>query len=464
MDGYNKYVPKDNYIFIFLIFLVAIILILSTPLFLSYYGYGTWEKIETACKARTNKCADGGVKRTEYRCIPNSSTGYGCLDNGRMTYDTYIQEEDCIVSCFESQWGEPMVSQCIDELKEITITCVSKDNDGPNGCTRLIEGINQVNPIGYSYTLLFPCPPIRDIGKWVLLNEESIHLPRDKWIDTLQGVELITGSNEGVWNITSACQAEGILQEGINIYTLACTDGNRYYIPSDQEGPGPHPCPLVKPDPIFPCRLLPNTYSYLIPWISSEPKLGISIPNLPGSIDGSFPFFNKMTTNQLNSDLGIDVIASSFGTIEGCTSEEILKETSMRLIIIPMEKVEYIRYGTYNARIAALPSRGFHGILAMVDGKLIWYSAKIQNGGIGKILAESSIFRITLENINSGHGRLTLKDQNGDTIFINKLGTEGIEEIVDLNNIFIDIYPVDREQLVSSCDYHKRIFVQELPS
>jgi hypothetical protein len=378
-----------------------------------------------------------------------------------MTYDTYIKDEDCMVSCFESQWGHAIISECTDELKEITIKCEGKDNEGPSGCTRIIEGINREYPIGYSYKVLFPCPPSGETGKWVLLKEDYINLPRDQWIDNLQGAEFIRGNNEGVWEITNTCQAKGILYEGIKIYTLACTDGDRYYIPSNQEEPGPHPCPLVKPDPIFSCRLLPNTYSYLVPWISSDPKLGISIGNLPGSIQGSLPFFNKMTTNKMNSDSGIDVIASSFGKMEGCPAMQVIKETSMKLIIIPMGKVEYLMYGTYNARIAALPSSGFHGILTMVDNKLVWYSTKIKNGGIGKILEESYIFLITLERIDSHHGRLTLKDQNGGTISINKLGTN---EIVYLNNIVVDILPVDIEQPVNSCDYHRRIFVQELPS
>lgn len=126
-------------------------------------GFGTWETDDRgACNTSSNSCTDIGKRLITRTCIPNPSTGKGCIDDdGKQVYGQLISSEDCTPTCRRSVWtdhstGPCVVSgisttHCVDSnaqgQREITVECVSNDAIGTNMCTSL-ELLDLVGPTG----------------------------------------------------------------------------------------------------------------------------------------------------------------------------------------------------------------------------------------------------------------------------------------------------------------------------
>lgn len=381
------------------IVLISLVIIITIFALISNKGYGTWETSVGRCNSNTNKCKDGGTLLTEHRCIPNSITGYGCYKDGIMTYDSYFTEEDCNVSCYESEWSKPSFSPCIDNSRFATYNCILKDGVGPSGCTRIINHIANNYDIGYTYSVKVPCFNPRKI----------IDLPRRE-VD--------------IYEITDDCSSDLLLEEGL------------------------------KSDLTTPCRYLPSTYSYLIPIIDGK---GLTILNLPGSLQGSRPFLNKFLENGLTDFINREVVSSSFGELDDCTKEDVRRDTSMQIVIIPEDKVTHLKYGSYRARIAAISSHGFHGFLGKEKDKLIWTPAKQSATGKGMKVRDAELFNIKLESLNKTQALLTIKYMTGETVRVKNYETG---EYLYINQQAVEIGDVNILGGIKRCDFHKRVYVK----
>src|SRR5260221_6472769 len=77
-------------------------------------GYGYYdESITTSCMNSSGKCSELGVQTTVTNCIPNPTTGRGCIDsNGSQTYKSIITHSNCVPQCRASVLEIEGVSDC----------------------------------------------------------------------------------------------------------------------------------------------------------------------------------------------------------------------------------------------------------------------------------------------------------------------------------------------------------------
>ena len=126
-----------------------------TPVSSVYGSYAA--PVETPCLTASGLCTDEGYKTITSSCIPNPTTGYGCLsDDGSQTFETRVQKIGCQPQCREFIWRiESSASPClldppyndyslypclpsgITGSTTTTSTCVPNDAYGVNSCTYL---------------------------------------------------------------------------------------------------------------------------------------------------------------------------------------------------------------------------------------------------------------------------------------------------------------------------------------
>lgn len=124
------------------------------------YGYYANPLINT-CRSETGYCTDAGKQDIIQTCIPNATTGRGCLNSkGSQTFRTKISSQVCIPQCRQSIWfvanttdsgictpktgvtGEGASATLIDTCIDVgtlgfyrrQLECVMHDQVGTNGC------------------------------------------------------------------------------------------------------------------------------------------------------------------------------------------------------------------------------------------------------------------------------------------------------------------------------------------
>ena len=126
-----------------------------TPVSSVYGSYAA--PVETPCLTSSGLCTDEGYKTITVSCIPNPTTGYGCLsEDGSQTFETIVQKIGCQPQCRQFIWrAESSASPCLLDppyndhslypclpngvtgLTTTTLTCVPNDAYGVNSCTYL---------------------------------------------------------------------------------------------------------------------------------------------------------------------------------------------------------------------------------------------------------------------------------------------------------------------------------------
>ena len=136
--------------------------------------YGSYSSpVETPCLTSSGLCTDDGYKTITQTCVPNSTTGYGCLAaDGTETFATLVQKVGCQPQCRQFIWDDvtpasqtctlaspynnqamyPCLPNGITGNKLTTLTCVPNDGYGINACTYLCGSTpNDDVPASISY-------------------------------------------------------------------------------------------------------------------------------------------------------------------------------------------------------------------------------------------------------------------------------------------------------------------------
>ena len=154
MDEENIYSIVIGLICVSCIIIVILLFAYRFELFIDRSLYGIYsEPVSTSCINKTGKCSDMGLITTINYCLPNKTTGNGCLvetENGLIqTFNSIEVTDACKSQCRSSVWEITGISECmningeidgclsdpIDGRKEITRKCVKNDTSGINTCT-----------------------------------------------------------------------------------------------------------------------------------------------------------------------------------------------------------------------------------------------------------------------------------------------------------------------------------------
>jgi len=283
-----------SWTWIYLVAFIAIIITLLTPFLIFGQEYGTWETVEGECKRNGEFCKSGGSKTSLEVCIPNPVNGYGCLRNGRQTFETTIHTESCEVVCRKSIWKDT-TGQCVDSKMITERKCVQHDPKGNNYCfrTELIDGYSDMvyYNIGDSYETVQPCTSeIEQDGQWILLpqNKYSTY-PRNKVLFNPQPSSTNVGNE--LFKFSPNCNTSEILGEGLTRDIYACYNNGKMYIPKDQNNPTSPLCSSTPDlDSYVHCRYLPSGLQYFTIQVGDN---YIGMRNLPSNERQIYPFTTK---------------------------------------------------------------------------------------------------------------------------------------------------------------------------
>ncbi len=173
-------ISHPGYVWGWIIVVVLIIILVIFVIFNSFWedknGLGQYGPPTLGQCNGTNACTDPGMRVVSRVCIPNPTTGKGCLlpsgdKAGTQSYETLISMEPCQTHCVTSIWKEvtpedepcllprrdtlssvqggsisvdfpeTFTSQCVPAgsfgTKLRRFRCVNNDDTGTNGCTNL---------------------------------------------------------------------------------------------------------------------------------------------------------------------------------------------------------------------------------------------------------------------------------------------------------------------------------------
>lgn len=175
---YSSYVPKSGS--------SKLAQSLITPVSSVYGSYSA--PVETPCLTASGLCTDEGYKTITASCIPNPTTGYGCLsEDGSQTFETRVQKIGCQPQCREFIWSpQASASPCIFDppyndrslypclpngvtgSTTTTLTCVPNDAYGVNDCTYLCgSNAGDDNPSSPNYV---PTCQIKGVGTLITMR------------------------------------------------------------------------------------------------------------------------------------------------------------------------------------------------------------------------------------------------------------------------------------------------------
>ena len=149
-----------SWVIAFIIVLILILVIWRWRSFEPETGFGTFsEPLTGPCMVPSGLCSEQGERTITQTCIPNSTTGKGCIGpDGKQTYNLLVTRELCNIACRSSIWQDitPDTAMCIllddnDEpippdvcilpdqrgTRRRMLKCIAQDTTGPNACTSL---------------------------------------------------------------------------------------------------------------------------------------------------------------------------------------------------------------------------------------------------------------------------------------------------------------------------------------
>ena len=126
-------------------------------------GYGFYsDPITLPCNSSDGKCTSSATEKIIFKCIPNPSTGKGCIDdNGAMTYDSKISERPCQLQCVQSLFD---VQEGVDLTSFTTNNQTNQVLTGL-GCNKVVNTRN-----GFDETDFFIGDFNQDSGQYNLKN------------------------------------------------------------------------------------------------------------------------------------------------------------------------------------------------------------------------------------------------------------------------------------------------------
>lgn len=248
---YSSYVPKSGS--------SRLAQSLITPVSSVYGSYSA--PVETPCLTTSGLCTDEGYKTITASCIPNPTTGYGCLsEDGSQTFETRVQKIGCQPQCREFIWSpQASASPCIFDppyndrslypclpngvtgSTTTTLTCVPNDAYGVNGCTYLCgSNAGDDNPSSPNYV---PTCQIKGVGTLITMRNFNYaglsSLPMGP-VNSTTGLSLSKGYTitsrlpNGMYTISPAYQGRTQVSEtqiqAIDqqlTWTISCQDPSR---------------------------------------------------------------------------------------------------------------------------------------------------------------------------------------------------------------------------------------------
>lgn len=112
-------------------FIVALVL-LTIYFYWNRVTFGQWSQpVDGRCEGI---CGSLGTRTTVEECIPDPSTGRGCIGtDGQETYLPKYTVKECNVQCHRSVWRD-IQGDCINGFRLHTKECVQQDLTGNNNC------------------------------------------------------------------------------------------------------------------------------------------------------------------------------------------------------------------------------------------------------------------------------------------------------------------------------------------
>lgn len=247
--------------------IIAVMLTLLTPWYrtLEPDDYGNYLREEGECTHN--------MKTVDYVCQPHPVTNRGCDlstlpgNDGRsgISYETVRYEhQPCKVNQIKTEWSDPIFGECVDGAQSVTQTCVYTkegfvNKEGVNNCfvTTGNNGVEYYLPgdvVNYSQLCAIPSPIH---GEWILLNPiEAQNLPRNVNIPISLPFRTLLSPPINRYINSDHCLADGVLEEGVMLSTVACKSGDNMVIPTTSTtsciGEVPNFARML------PCRYLPN--------------------------------------------------------------------------------------------------------------------------------------------------------------------------------------------------------------
>lgn len=235
-------------VFVIVLVFIAIAIVVGRGAVLrTSNGWGEYQTVRTTrCVNALNDCQQPGTSLQIQRCVPNSITGRGCLDdNGNQTFAPKIIETECAIQCQRSYWLEEEPGPCqVPPLCSIGVSlpgfqvrrrrCVPRAASGVNGCTTVQLSPNPSGggdsvPVTKQYNvgdvletreICFQIPG--ECGQWV--SNTSLAFPNDP---EEEPTTTPTPTLEGHFALLPRCQTEGspmfsVLEEGFLSLPLSC--------------------------------------------------------------------------------------------------------------------------------------------------------------------------------------------------------------------------------------------------
>lgn len=472
-------------VLILVIAILAVILMLWIPwsLKMSDLGeYGQWVDSVSRCVQNEKYCDSGGTKTKIRRCIPHPISGRGCLINGSskgQTYETQITKSECIPQCYKSRWIVESTSPCIDNSSDITYICKGHDRIGINDCIDYgmdnfgIHVIREYFPgskiqRSESCESSTPNQKVRKKGTWTLVDPHTINGRFDEYIN-IDSVTIV--SNREDYNPRDDCDAKDLLHEGTSKQLLGCRYDRSIYVPSEQvidiTAPDCEPyTPNIDISPIINCRLLPKTkygndlgtkeyflnhYCYLL---YKDLEEVATLSQLPSSHGLSKMRFNNNNISSTDFNAGVGttsvVLYNSTKSMTGCSVEEIIQNSGIRIFFVPQKTGYY--------KILGLMYNGYRGFLFRSwDENLHWEQGKYSPSHPGKLTSEADDFIVELENVAGDDSlwKINIKSPEGIPVWIRSDKSSNIYPI-NMDNFYVRTYHRGeaQENPISKCNVH----------
>lgn len=256
-------------VFIIFIIFITIFVVLNRDAYVDDEDYGVFAT-NTICDLRIDQCSGNqtfitGEGKIVTTCIPNSTSGKGCLlPNGKQFFGSTSEiTKNCRLACPSNSWtyttgtcnfyiqdgtNTRLVSRCVGTdaiaLMPITMTCILTRSEGVeiNECT--LNGVSY--PIGTKITMYEPCSTPTNLSRCGSVPECSMYFTMN-----------FTGNL-----ITEPKDPFNLFANGYTLRNNTCVyinaDGYQVNQPLDLTDPQSPFCPTVPEPPK--CIMLPSTF------------------------------------------------------------------------------------------------------------------------------------------------------------------------------------------------------------
>lgn len=364
------------------IVILSVVIVLLIPFYrvVPEKSYGKYETVY-------GPCISPGYRTVDYVCVPNPVTKRACLRDGKVSYATiHVDAEPCKVYTVQASWSEPQFGECVDGVQTVTRVCEKHAEKGVNECyvTTGNQGVLYSSP-GDIHESTRPCstPDDSPPGEWIFLDPyASRDLPRGVPIPV--SLPFRTALSNSLYEISSQCIADGVLEAGLLSNTLACRLGDEMIIGESAW------CSPYTGNNMTPCRYLPVDYRYYTLKVD-----GLSVMCLP-SLSGS-PGYHIA-----RADMGLVISRDS---------------------LAPPTQFVFIHTNDGKAKIGLVASGGMLGFLGInTSHHLVWQQARLGPNAPG--IDMNDAFEFDIEMIASTEGvKIRMRHPGARRLYITTLPT-----------------------------------------